>query len=149
MTQDIPKLHKFAQYRDILYFTNKTQRSAYGTPEKPQASEGITIPDGTPALDIRAAIETDKGFAWVFAGPMLDPDIPDGQASLCPTPSACMLNGLEGAFKTLATLQAAKPEAAAARGPLDMVGVAEYVEGWKKHGARVGAYAGGTIVWQP
>lgn len=142
------KLVVYSQSGDRAYCTGQTTCSGYGTPEKPHATEGHCIPDGTPVVDNRAAVDTDIGFGWVFAGPMLDVDLPDGVVNACPMPSLEMAAGLQGAFGTLAALHTAARLEKAPAGPLDMVCVSEYVKGWKEHGARVGHYQNNAIVWE-
>jgi len=142
------KLIIFAQRGDRVYCGGSTTISGYGTPEKPHAAAGLVIPDGCPVIDNRATVDTPEGFGWVFSGPMLDVDLPDGAVNACPMPSETMRAGLQGAFSTLATLQTVAIATHQPRGPLDFVGIAEYVQGWKEHGARVGHYQNGHIVWE-
>ena len=142
------KLVVFSQGGDRCHCTNQTTRAGYGTPEKPHATEGQTIPDGTPVIDNRAAVDTDAGFGWVFAGPMLDVDLPDGEVNACPMPSPEMAAGLQGSFGTLAALHVAARAEKTPTGPLDMVGVSRFVQGWREHGARIGHYENNVIVWE-
>ena len=144
----VVKLVVFSPAGDRTYSTEGETSKGYGTPEKPHAAAGKDIPDGTPVIDNRAAIDTDKGFGWVFAGPMVDVNIPWGAVSKCPAPTPEMATGLQGAFATLAGLHLAARQEKASAGPLDMVSVEEYVNGWRDHGARIGRYQGGNIEWE-
>jgi hypothetical protein len=143
----IVKLVVFSQGGDRVLRTDGTC-SGYGTPERPHAAAGEDIPDGTPAIDNRAAVETDTGFSWVFAGPMVDVNIPWGVVNKCPTPTPEMVAGMQGVFSTLTGLQLAARQERQAAGPLDMVSVEEYVNGWRDHGARIGRYQDGQIEWE-
>ena len=125
METSIAKLVKSGRGCDTVYLGKGHTISGYGSPERPHAGEtgkangNLIIPDGTPAIDVRAAVETDDGYRWVFKGPMVDVDLPDG--------------GCSGYSK--------------APGAMDYVSTREYVEGWRQHGARIGHYSGGRIVW--
>lgn len=123
----------------------------YGSPERPHAANPAecNIPDGTPAVDLREAVKTKEGFDWVFKGPLVDVDIPEGDAkplTLQETdgPIAAALAANSATFGALLAFQATKGKE---RGPLDSVSVAEYIDGWKRHGARIGHYEKGRIVW--
>ena len=121
----------------------------YGTPERPHAADPskCDIPDGTPAVDMREAVLTKQGFNWVFKGPLVDVDIPENGAVPLPECEGVFAEALAlntPIFGALLALQAAKGKD---RGPLDSVSVAEYIDGWKRHGARVGHYEKGQIVW--
>lgn len=142
------RLVKFGAGRDTVFDDDGSTISGYGSPERPHAAEGKDIPDGTPVLDVRAATETPEGFAWVFRGPMVDVKLPDGSYEPCPQPSEVMLGGLEGSFGAVAAMQVVSRAKREPRGPLDFVSVSEYVQGWREHGARVGKYVGGVIVWE-
>ena len=70
-----------------------------------------TIPaDGIPVIDLRAAIERHDGRNWLFSGPMVDVDMPAGER-----------DGRDPS--------AGRPVS---------VGIADYVHGWRMHGARIG-----------
>ena len=104
----------------------------YGSPEKPHAANPATvlIPDGVPAVDIREAVQTKEGFDWVFKGPMVDAALAPGQCR----------EFVDGRVKVGGM--------SVERGPLDYVSVEEWVAGWRAHGARVGFYKNGSIVWE-
>ena len=59
-------------------------------------------------------------------------------------PIAAALAANSATFDALLAFQAAKGQE---RGPLDSVSTAEYIAGWLRHGARVGHYEKGQIVW--
>ena len=90
MTKSIAKLVCFGRGTDSVEYGGGCHGSGYGNPENPHASridDGLEIPDGTYAIDKRAAVETPEGYEWVFRGPMCNPDIPDGEYDPCPVPS--------------------------------------------------------------
>lgn len=149
MKRDVAKFVKFGRGGDTVYYGGGCVGSGYGTPESPHAAKPAEIPDGTPVIDIRDAVETKAGYSWVFCGPMLNPDMPDGAIDYCPEPSGIMANAMaETSYGGLLTIQkvqrSAEPKAA---GALDHVGIADYIAGWRQRGARVGQYVGGQIVW--
>ena len=78
-----PKLVCFGNGGDTVEYGKGCHGSGYGTPEKPHAADfsgkDVEVPDGTPVLDKRPAIATDEGFAWVFKGPMVNVDLPEGE----------------------------------------------------------------------
>lgn len=140
----VAKFVSFGRGGDIVYYDGSSRCSGYGTPEKPHAA--VDIPDGVIALDKRPALETPEGVSWVFKGPMVNPDIPDGEYDPCPEPSELFTSAVAGnSFGSLLTIHAASK---GTRGSLDHVSVAEYVDGWRKLGARVGVYSGGSIIWE-
>lgn len=109
-------------------------------------------PDGVPVLDIRAAVDTPAGYSWVFRGPLVDVDLPDGACDALPKMdgmmgAALMQSGFAGLLVTHAATRATAP-----RGSLDSVSVPEFVQGWREHGARVGrAYVRQgvfSLVWE-
>lgn len=140
-----PKLVKFAGGGDIVYFSSHTC-SGYGSPEKPHAASGIDIPDGTPVLDIRKAIETDAGFKWVFAGPMVNVSLEADEIKKCPQPNELFAEAVaENLFGQLLQLH---KEISAKAGPLDSVSIPVYLAGWLNLGARVGYYKNNEIIWK-
>ena len=142
------KLVCFGRGGDSVEYGGGCHGSGYGTPENPHASAGCIIPDGTPAIDKRPAIETDEGFNWVFKGPMCNPDLVDDEVTECPEPSWALAAGVSGnQYGALLTLQHAHKATQRTPGPLDYVSIRQYVEGWRQRGARIGHYQGGVIVW--
>lgn len=147
--QRVAKLVCFGRGGDSVEYGGGCRGSGYGTPERPHAAEGEVIPDGTPVIDKRAAVETEAGFAWVFKGPMCNPDIVDDEVIACPVPSDALVAGVSGnSYGTLLALQGVHKLASTEPGPLDYVSVKRYVDGWREHGARIGHYEGGVIVWE-
>lgn len=115
------KLVTFGKGGDMAYCGGpyRTRIGGYGTPERPHAAESTPehpIPDGTPALDLRPAVETIEGARWAIRGPMLDPDM--------------------------------DPNAPGPFGAWDWAPIPVYIRGWREHGARVGHYHDGRIVWE-
>ncbi len=141
------RLVTFGQGGDSTHDDNGSTCSGYGNPDRPHAAEGKDIPDGTPVIDKRKAVDTPEGYSWVFKGPLVNVNLPDGEACYCPEPSPILAAGVSGSYVGLLGLQAASRATQATRGPLDEVSVSEYVRGWKEHGARIGEYQGGQIVW--
>ena len=156
MYSRIAKLVCFGRGGDSVEYGGGCHGSGYGTPENPHAarpSDTMEIPDGTYAIDKRPAIETPEGYSWVFKGPMYNPDIPDGDCDPCPVPSelfaAAVTSDPSNPFGQLLTLhEAQKATGRQKRSGLDSVSIAEYVQGWREHGARIGQYRDGVIVWE-
>lgn len=143
------RLVTFGRGGDTVYDDDGSRTTGYGNPDRPHAADGKDVPDGTPALDTRAAIDTDEGYSWAFRGPLCDPSLADGVTDECPEPSPFMAAGLSGGFLSSLALQVAhKAGGRKTPGPLDSVSVAEFVRGWREHGARVGEYKGGVIAWE-
>jgi hypothetical protein len=151
MEARIAKLVVFGGGGDTVHCGAGVTITGYGRPDNPHAAcvkDDRIIPDGTPAIDIRAAIETDGGYSWVFEGPMVDVDLADGQVDQCPEPSEIFAEAVAGnPFGRLLAIQEAQRARKVRAGSLDSVSIAEYVAGWRKHGARIGEYRAGSIVW--
>lgn len=146
----VAKLVKFGRGGDTVHFGHGSTSSGYGSPENPHAAAGIEIPDGTPAVDMRAAVETPEGYAWVFRGPLVDVDLEDGEVDPCPELSGIMAGAIMADSSNpyaglLLTHQATRTSSP--RGSLDSVCIREYLAGWRAHGARIGSYQAGKIVW--
>ena len=149
------KLVSFGGGGDTVEYGNGCHGSGYGTPENPHAADPDThdIHDGCPVIDKRAAIETPEGYAWVFRGPMVDVDLPPASVDTCPELAdsimvrAMIADGPTNEFGELAVMQMAHATESKQPGPLDSVDIATYIEGWSEHGARIGHYENGQIVW--
>ena len=133
MRNNQAKLLKFGNGGHTIYFLNPPYKNCtqtgYENPEtfvkpyhwwahpKDQIShfwDGFDFPQtGLPVIDLRAAVETEPGYSWVFKGPMVNPDLEDGVVD--------RLGNESGPARSL-----------------DMVSVSEYVKGWQEHGARIG-----------
>lgn len=116
--------------------------------------ESLDIPaEGVPVLDKRAAIETEKGYDWVFKSPMVDVRLPDGEVSKLGEVSPIMMPAV-AAYGCIGILaETRKCQAARKAGPLDDVSVSEYIQGWIEHGARYGVFTvnpdgSGKITWR-
>lgn len=148
---DTAKLVCFGNGGDVVHIGRGHTVSGYGTPERPHAArtrDDITYPDGTPVIDKRPAIDTDEGYRWVFRGPMVNVNLADDECDRCPKPSPLFAAAVAGnAYGTLLAGQATSRAKGEQRGPLDDVSTAEYIDGWRKVGARVGHYRDGAIVW--
>ena len=148
----IAKLVEFGNGGDTVYFAKGSRCEGYGSPENPHAAaphDDLTIPDGTPAVDVRPAIETDDGYRWVFKGPLVNVDLPESEVDRCPQPDSLMACAMAGnEFGTLLALQEChRHSSPATAGPLDSVSTGVFVQGWREHGARIGHYQNGAIVW--
>ena len=138
----------FGRGGDTVYYSSHCTGTGYGTPENPHAAQDI--PDGVPVVDIRPAVDTPEGFRWVIIGPLVDVDLPDGQVEKCPGITPAFLDSLEKPYKTMAILHGIHTHSRTRNGPgpLDKVGIKQYIQGWKRHGAKVGVYRDGVPVWE-
>ena len=87
MFPKIAKLVCFGRGGDSVEYGGGCHGSGYGTPEKPHAAApgpNLIIPDGTPVVDKRDAVETEEGYKWVFNGPMCNPDLQDDECDALP-----------------------------------------------------------------
>lgn len=137
------RLVVFGRGGDTVHLSRDCTVYGYGTPDRPHAAEprpDREFPDGCPVVDVRNA-----DLRWALRGPMVDVDLGDDEIDPCPVPSAALREGVTGGFATLLALQEAHNSPSP--GPLDSVSIRVFVEGWKRHGARVGEYRGGCIVW--
>lgn len=113
----------------------------------------ILADEGIPVVDVRPAIETAEGYSWVFKGPLLNVDLPDGEADECPMPSEILAFGLaHSGYGPLLLDHAVARKTERKRSSLDSVSVSEYVQGWREHGARIGRFfvrdGQGVIEWE-
>ncbi len=96
-------------------------------------------------------MQTPGGYAWALKGPLVDVDLAEGECAPLDLAKNSLIAGAAAAanshFAFLLALQLASKHGCPKRGPLDHVSVAEYALGWQKHGARVGHYETGKIVW--
>lgn len=144
------KLVTFGRNGDTAYCARdqwgKSTITGYGSPDRPHAGEGKGIADGTPALNLRPALETAEGISWVFKGPMVDVDLAEDAIEKCPEPSALLAGALAGnQYGTLLAIhQTTKKERA---GSLDYVSMSEYIREWVSRGAVLGYYQNDRIVW--
>ena len=51
-------------------------------------------------------------------------------------------------FGSMLASQAAHGFGQETAGPLDSVSISKYINGWRDHGARIGHYRNGVIVWE-
>jgi hypothetical protein len=146
------KLVTFGRGGDTAYCSDdkwgKCTISGYGRPDRPHAGESTDarpIADGTPALDLLPAIETDEGFKWAFKGPMVDVDLAE-EVERCPDASPMFAAAVSGnQFGTMLAVHAVTKGSRA--GALDSVSIGEYVREWVNRGARLGHYRNGKIEW--
>jgi hypothetical protein len=142
-------------YEDPESFCALYQWWAHPRGEMSSHWHDLSVPDdGIPVVDVRGAVETPAGMDWVFRGPMVDPDLPDGAADELCAIDPMMAGAMAGnAFGQLAAFHTAQRASGARRGSLDSVSVREYVDGWREHGARIGrafrnADGSARIVWE-
>lgn len=146
----IAKLVSFGAGGDTVHYGKNHTCTGHGTPERPHAadlSKGEIL-DGCPVIDKREAVETPRGYAWVFAGPMVNVDLPAGSVDrlgpVCPIMAQAMGENPYGGM--IAMHEATRTETRP--GALDTVSTEEYIAGWREAGARIGRYEGGVIVWE-
>lgn len=139
----------FGRYEWAPGHTATCTLSGYCSPDKPpQSNWEDVIPDGCPVVDKLPAIETAAGYAWVFKGPMVDVDLLDGDCSECPQPSELFAGAMAGnSYGSLLAVHEITRQTQK-RGALDHVSIREYIDGWREHGARIGRYESGRIVWE-
>ena len=139
---DIAKLVFFGLGGDTVYYSAGSRSYGYGTPDNPHAADK-DIPDGTPVIDITI---DGVDLRWIVKGPLVNVDLEDDAVESCPKVSSFMSDTLNKNFNGLPKLHD-EVKKDTGRGPLDMVSIKEYVQGWIEHGARVGHYENNTIVW--
>lgn len=127
--------------------------SGYETPETWEPVEELVVPAGTPVLDLRPALEADPALA--VRAPLLRVDLEPGEIDRWADglPDDPVLRALAlapaagfGSVGALAVVEAAKPPGAEP-GPMDRIGVSDYVHWWTAHGARAGRWDGQRISW--
>jgi hypothetical protein len=153
------KLVSFGNGGDTVYFDDKAVCTGYGSPDKPHAADFTSerktdclVPDGTPVIDVRPAVDTDKGFRWAIKGPMVNIDLADDDIDPCPTLDNnimvhAMMSESGNQFGTLAATQIVHKKTSKEPGPLDSVSIQVFVQGWKEHGAKIGQYINKQIIW--
>lgn len=161
MNKAIPKLVTFGRGGDCVHYgsvktktgSSKSTCTGYGTPERPHAADNAKreIPDGTPALDKRPAIDTPAGFSYAIKGPMVDVDLEPGTCSrLGKMENSIVADAVTrdpgNAFGQLINLHRSS-QGRQKYGPLDEVAIDIYMARWKELGARTGHYENGTIIW--
>lgn len=109
-------------------------------------------PDGTPVIDKRPAVETKEGFSWVFRGPMVNVDLPDGACdALGDVSGNIMVQAMQtdsgNSYGSLAAIHEAT-RMTGKRGALDHVSLREYIDGWRAVGARIGVVKDRQFVWE-
>ena len=147
------KLVTFGEGGDSVYFSRGCYSQGYGTPERPHAADPANrnIPDGTPVIDTTPAVKTKEGFTWALKGPMVNVDLAEGECNPMEIDKDSLVAGAPAStnktFAFLLALQMTAKHGVPTRGPLDYVSIAEFALGWKEHGARIGHYEAGKIVW--
>lgn len=148
MSKHVARLVKFGRGMDTVYYTGGMRASGYGNSGSPHAAKGV--PAGVVAVDLTPALETVEGFKWVFRGPMVNVDLPEGEVNrLGRVKDSPMVNALkQGNYGNLIRMHE-EQEARGERSGLDEVSLEEWVEGWRQLGARVGRYNEvGEIDWE-
>jgi len=153
------KLVSFGKGGDTAYFSRNSTCTGYGNPENPHAADFTSdrktdciVPDGTPVIDVREAVQTDEGFRWAIKGPLLNPDLPGDEIEECPCLDdsimvKAMLSDPGNQFGAIAATQIVHRHTSTKPGPLDSVSIKVFVQGWKDHGARIGHYENKHIIW--
>lgn len=116
------------------------------------------IPDGTPVLDKRGVLSVNPQFS--YASPLVDTRVQTGNVSrLGPVDPLFASAVADNQFGTLLRVHeaamASMEELKAASaildrlppGPLDSIGVDDYVAWWRARGARFGRTLAGAFVW--
>lgn len=144
--QGMARLITFGNGGHQKYYNGRCKLSGYDRPDDyevhPHEDEGAVLLNKLPAL------QTEAGFKWVFAGPMVNVDLEDGECLPCPDTSGIMATALKESgnnYGRLLQIHEAAPKTA--RGSLDEVSIAEYVAGWVERGAISGRVVDGVIVW--
>lgn len=130
--------------------------SGYESPESFERREAScndpeNIPDGIPVIDKRAVLEQRPGLAW--SEPMVDTGLAPSQVDACPSPSSLMAAAMVGSpgnqfGAMLVGHRAAKGSNPNEPGPLDSIAVIDSVNRWRSHGAQIGHWCQGRIVWE-
>lgn len=150
MSDEIAKLLRFTVSGHEIDFSKRgyghCNLSGYDDPEQFCARDNswstFNVPGGgVPVLDIRAAVETDRGYRWAIDGPMVDINLDNDEIDRLPDPCPLMAGALLASgneFGRLLVRHEAHRRRSAEPGPLDRVSIAAYLRGWKSHGARIG-----------
>jgi len=146
-----PSLICFGLGGHTLYYRNNRTLQGYLRPNDVSVEEAKEWED-CPVLDIRGALNTEAGRKWVLIGPMVNPDLPPGECTRLQvgpvTPlEHILLEDSENPIGKLYRLHLACTLTNSKPGPLDRVSVEEYIQGWRKVGAKSGRVVGGRIVW--
>ena len=107
------------------------------------------LPDGIPAIDMRAAAKTKAGMHAAVAGPMINVDLEPDTVDHCPdmtgsTMVQAMRSEAGNQFGQLATLHQTLHAQA---GPLDFVPVGAYIDLWRNAGALIGVTSASGFTW--
>lgn len=147
--EKIAKLVCFGYGGDTVHFSRHCYCQGYGNPERPHAADPSTktIPDGTPVVDIRPAVDRSAGA--VVSMPLVDVDLPPAGVDRLEEPSGILEIAMAGnQFGTLLSLQRAQRGTGDKYGALDSVAIDIYIDIARTLGARIGAYKAGAIVWE-
>ena len=121
--------------------------SGYDRPDRWEPDERTDYAVATAiAIDKRAVLEVRPMLA--ISSPMVSTKLAAGAISRCPTPSPVFARAIAEGGNTFGMLLALNaihkgPDA----GPLDSVSVADYAIWWRRHGARIGRFENGAIIW--
>ena len=98
--------------------------------------------EGVPVIDKREVLKKNPMLAITM--PMVSTRLKDDEVSECPEPSDVLLFGLQGSFKTLATMKKIDKKFSG----LDQVSIKTYIQLWKEKSARIGVIKNKQIVWE-
>lgn len=145
------RLVSFGKGGFTVHYADGSLMRGYADPD--HCPEIARCEDGTRVIDKRPAVATTAGVRWALCGPLVDVTLRRGQIERCPDPRRTTMGNAmeadaENPYAPLLMLQAGSRDAGATPGPLDRVGIEEYVRGWQRHGARIGQVIGGEIRWE-
>ena len=141
------KLLSFGEGGHSIDFGSGWTLSGYDEPETFDGWDDV--PEGCPVLDKRPAMDTKEGYWWVFRGPMVNVDLPEGEVDRLRISEDnpmihAMLSGSGNLFGALAALHITSKEPV---GPLDYVSTKDYIKGWVNLGAKEGVVKNRSIFW--
>jgi hypothetical protein len=126
-------------------YCDKCRIQGYDKPDDPRI---VGVPDGTPVINKRPAVEHGDGYNLAIRGPMVSVHLAPGTVDRCPEPSETLRRGVSGGFDSMLAMQDIARATKAKYGPLDTVDVGTYIELWRAAGARIGEYRNGHITWE-
>lgn len=101
--------------------------------------------EGAVVIDKRPALYGNNAVTIAFRSPLLDITRESGIGRVVVPAGMLRPGGLSGAFRTFA--QAQQAHTSDEPGPLDQVGILDYVAYWSRHDARIGEVQAGFVVW--
>jgi hypothetical protein len=130
----------------IIFNRKGSSLSGYSNPENFFQENKEIIANNTPVIDKRSILEISPFLA--FQSPLIDPTLQDNQIDKCPQPSEAMAFGLSGSFQTLLLLQEHHKMQSKEAGPLDSIGINDFINWWRSKGAKIGKVVNNSFVWE-